>query len=241
MVQPAPSAVDRAITGTRSLVAVGSQRPGSRLPAERELAGSFGVSRATLRIALLRLEDEGLLVRHPQRGWFVRNADSLADDASELLSFSELAERRGFTASSKVFRQVERRATIEEAESLQRPPASQVIDLARVRFIDSVATCVDESVLVSEVCRPVTTEDMNRRSLFDVLVKECGLSLFRSTCTIQAEGSSNEIAAQLELGPGAPVLVCTARTIAINGLIVMTSRVTYRGDSYRFHADQYRH
>lgn len=240
MAEYAPSAVDRAMTGARTLVAVGGQRPGTRLPAERKLAGSFGVSRTTLRIALLRLADEGLVVRHPQRGWFVRDAESLADDASELMSFSELTKRRGFTATSHVFRQLARRATLEESEVLQVAPASMVIDLARIRFIDGIATCVDESVLVSEACGPVMVSDMNQRSLFDVLAQECRLSLFRSTCTIQAEGASREIADQLELNEGAPVLTCVARTIATNGLIVMASRVTYRGDSYRFHADQYR-
>jgi GntR family transcriptional repressor for pyruvate dehydrogenase complex len=45
----------------RRLVEEGTLRPGQRLPAERELAGQFGVSRATLREAVQSLASLGLL------------------------------------------------------------------------------------------------------------------------------------------------------------------------------------
>lgn len=55
---------------------IGSEfAPGSRLPSEKELADQFGVSRNTVREALLRLWDEGLVVRRWGVGTFVREAD----------------------------------------------------------------------------------------------------------------------------------------------------------------------
>ncbi len=50
----------------------GTYAPGSRLPCETELAYELGVSRNTLRIALERLERDGLVTRTQKKGTFVR-------------------------------------------------------------------------------------------------------------------------------------------------------------------------
>lgn len=55
----------------------GSLAPGQRL-VEAELARQMGISRAPLREAARRLEQRGLLVAHPRRGFFVREL-SLAE------------------------------------------------------------------------------------------------------------------------------------------------------------------
>jgi GntR family transcriptional regulator len=52
----------------------GRWSPGDRLVSEAEMCDSYGVSRATVRQALLRLENEGLIQRMKGRGTFI--ADS---------------------------------------------------------------------------------------------------------------------------------------------------------------------
>jgi GntR family transcriptional repressor for pyruvate dehydrogenase complex len=52
----------------RSMITVGEFPPGSRLPAERELAKRFGVSRPSMREALIALEVEGCSTYAPARG-----------------------------------------------------------------------------------------------------------------------------------------------------------------------------
>jgi GntR family transcriptional repressor for pyruvate dehydrogenase complex len=58
----ADDVTDRLVTA----IAVGEYLPGSRLPAERDLAASLGVGRMTARAAIARLVDRGLL--ETQRG-----------------------------------------------------------------------------------------------------------------------------------------------------------------------------
>lgn len=48
-------------------IALGGYEPGQSLPAERELAVTLGIGRATLRAALRRLQDEGLVSTRPGR------------------------------------------------------------------------------------------------------------------------------------------------------------------------------
>ncbi|MEM0909196.1 MAG: GntR family transcriptional regulator, partial [Pseudomonadota bacterium] len=52
-------------------------RPGDRLPAERELAASLGVSRTSLREALLALEFAGRIEIRDRAGVFVRHPDTI--------------------------------------------------------------------------------------------------------------------------------------------------------------------
>ena len=52
--------------GLRDAISSGQYKPGATLPAEQELASQYGVSRDTVRRALNRLTQEGLLT--PGRG-----------------------------------------------------------------------------------------------------------------------------------------------------------------------------
>ena len=54
----------------------GELRPGDKLPAERELADQFGVSRTAIREAMKALTHSGLVVIHPGRGTFVTDISS---------------------------------------------------------------------------------------------------------------------------------------------------------------------
>ena len=51
----------------------GELAPGSQLPSEHTISGTYGVSRLTARAALHRLADDGLVTPHHGRGWYVRH------------------------------------------------------------------------------------------------------------------------------------------------------------------------
>src|SRR4029077_6603118 len=66
----------------RSLIENGEFSPGSRLPAERELAKQFGVSRPSMREALIALEVEGYVDVRPGSGIMVTTPNGGAPDCS---------------------------------------------------------------------------------------------------------------------------------------------------------------
>jgi DNA-binding FadR family transcriptional regulator len=66
----------------QALIAGGEFPLGSRLPAERELAKRFGVSRPSLREALIALEVQGYVDVRPGSGIVVRTPSSVALDGS---------------------------------------------------------------------------------------------------------------------------------------------------------------
>lgn len=67
---------DEVATNLRQRIASGRWGEDLRLPAERDLAAEFGVSRNTIRLALQRLEEAGALVRQVGRGTFLAAEES---------------------------------------------------------------------------------------------------------------------------------------------------------------------
>lgn len=63
-----PSRVDEITDRLITAIAIGEYLPGARLPVERELAAALGVGRMTVRAALARLVDRGLLETRRGRG-----------------------------------------------------------------------------------------------------------------------------------------------------------------------------
>ena len=92
------SLVDTAEAALRERLAPGRARPGDRLPPEKQLAESLGVSRGTLRLALERLESNGEIVRRQGSGTFVGRVASPAafSEGLEVLeSYASPTRRQG--------------------------------------------------------------------------------------------------------------------------------------------------
>jgi GntR family transcriptional regulator len=81
-------------------VEAGKWKVGDRIPAERELALQFDVSRMTLRQAIQTLVDEGILERRVGSGTYVAN-QKVQEVASGVTSFTDIMKRQGKKPSSK--------------------------------------------------------------------------------------------------------------------------------------------
>ena len=57
----------------KNAIRAGAYPPGAKLPSESELCRDYGVQRDTARRALNLLVQEGLIVKHPGRGSFVKS------------------------------------------------------------------------------------------------------------------------------------------------------------------------
>ncbi|WP_347344802.1 GntR family transcriptional regulator [Microbacterium sp.] len=128
----------------RDAILSGDLRPNQRL-IEEELAAELGVSRTPVREALLRLRQEGLVVR--QKGWMVRD-----HRPSEVLEFLEArAELEGATARLAATRIDE--ATLRELEGLieemERTDDRQDVNALNSRFHALIGEAASNGVLAA--------------------------------------------------------------------------------------------
>lgn len=213
--------------------------PGSRLPAERALAAQFGVSRMTLRNALNRLADEGVLESVLGSGWFV-TPQVVGEPPSVLQTFTEMAAARGLHATSRVVTQRVRPASLVEADQLRTAPASAVLELVRLRGMDDILICLDTAVLPLSVAAALVDVDLADRSLYGELEERCGVRIERSSYSVRAEVADRQLAGQLGVEPGWPILVGQEVGYVAGGKPVLVGQTSYRGDAYRFQADLFR-
>jgi len=117
---------------------VGRHRPGERLPPEQELSANLGVSRGTLRTALRRLEESGEIVRRQGSGTYVGRAPStsLDEGLEKLVSYSELARRRGVKLEVGDLEIEHRRLGPELGKLFGLDPDAEAITLTRTLLLD---------------------------------------------------------------------------------------------------------
>ena len=212
-------------------IAEGRLVAGSRLPPERELCAELSISRVTLRKALLKLVDDGVLRSSHGRGWFVAVGQQ-KDWPNSLESFSETAERMGLVASSRILRAGIAPATIDEAEELSIAPGTPLFTLERVRMLSQVPIALDASRVPAALVPGFEAIDFTSASLYQALTG-VGLDLLRAESTIEAKSADAYLAEHLGVDAGTPVLVMHQVVVNAADRPIFSSDIRYAGDRYR--------
>jgi GntR family transcriptional regulator len=216
-------------------IAAGLTAPSERLPSERDLCDRLNVSRLTLRKALKLLVEDGLVESAPGRGWFVAGGP-VSEPANELLSFTDMARARGFTASARVLSTEVRSAGIDEAEALMIAPGRELFEIRRLRMLDGAATSIDHSRIPLAIAPGLPDVDFSNESLYSVL-RAHGVEPTRAAAVVEAVPADAEQARLLDVEIGTPLLSLSQVTYADDGRPIDMGNVTYRGDRYRFRAN----
>src|SRR3954471_10794510 len=117
----------------RAQIRAGELSPGERLPAERDLARSLGVSRMTVRQALGALAEAGLLERGVGRGTFVSSAGKVVHDLRRVTGFTEAVERQGLRAGARLLEARERQPPARVAAALGLVSRESAYRIRRLR------------------------------------------------------------------------------------------------------------
>ncbi|WP_107869526.1 GntR family transcriptional regulator [Pseudoduganella sp. UC29_71] len=204
------------------------------LPSERTLSELLNVSRVTARKAIDQLVEQGLVVRRRGSGNYI--APRIEQPLSNLTSFSEQLQQRGYKPGSRWLKRAIVSASADEQMSLALSPNSKVARLERLRLADDVVMAYEVSVLPQSVVpRPEAIGD----SLYEFL-DASGKAPSRALQHIRAMNASGELARQLDVPEGQAVLFITRIAYLESGEAVELTHSYCRSDHYDFVAEMRR-
>ena len=131
--QRRPSLVDTVRRGLLDDLVLGKLSPGDKLPNEDRIGERFGVSRATVREAVLGLLEAGYLTRRHGSGTYVSKAPRSRHPLESTVDYTAMIRAAGHTPTLTVLSETTRPATAEEFEHLL---AETVIEQERLRLAD---------------------------------------------------------------------------------------------------------
>jgi len=205
--------------------------PDDALPAERDLAAEFGVSRITVRKALVGLVAEGLLVRRQGSGNFV--SARVEKNFAMLTSFSEDMRARGRTPRSVWLKRAAGTVTPEEALALRLSPGTPVYRFNRIRYADEAPMAIEYATIVATALPSLEAVDT---SLYEAL-EVVGHRPVRALQRLRAVLLTGDQAQLPKAKPGEAGLLVERLGSLPDGRAIEFSQSYYRGDTYDFVAE----
>lgn len=216
------------------LIREGRYQPDEALPSERLLAETLNVSRVTARSAIDQLVSQGLIVRKRGSGNYI--APMLEQPLSQLTSFSEELQRRGYQPSSRWLERKIDAAQTDEQLTLGLSPGARVVRLERLRLADDVIMAYEMSVLpVSVIADPMAVNT----SLYEYL-DSIQKAPVRALQHIRALNAQPRLAEQLGIPDRQAVLFITRIGYLESGQAVELTHSYCRSDYYDFVAEMRR-
>jgi len=209
---------------------------GTMIPPESELCKTYQVSQITARQALDNLVNDGLLYRQRGRGSFVAQP-AIETSLSRIISFTEDMRSRGYEPGSRVLLSGLVPATAHIAAKLRIERGEELAQLNRQRFADGEPLSIERASLVHRYCPGVLDDDYESNSLRAALSNRYGLQLVRAEQSIRALSASRELAEQLSVRRGDPLLGIERVSFVQRNVPVEYLQIFYRSDRYVLHTE----
>ena len=195
---------------------------GTALPAERELAESFGLNRSTVRAAIQTLVEEGLLKKVQGKGTFVmRHA---RDNAyTHFRGMSELLKNHGYVPSSRILYTGPTPAGYKLSHLLQVDEDTVLYRIMRLRLGNGLPVSIENTFVPYELIPDIEDIDFQIYSLYDAFAMNslhiAGIQQVFSTTRVR-----NSEAKYLNAENGSPVVsIAITSASEENGIIEYTN------------------
>jgi GntR family transcriptional regulator len=184
---------------------IGANEP---MPAERDLALTYQVSRDTVRKAIRLLEEQGVLYSDHGRGTFA--APQAVRQMSRFLdSFTEDTLKRGGVPGQTILSMETIAANMAVASLLHMEPDEPLLRIRRVRLMDGKPVGLQDSYLRLPGGAVLEQKELEQNgSLYRLLIDKFGIKPSESLESVGAVAALPADAELLGVAAGTPLLLC---------------------------------
>jgi len=155
----------------------GVWKPGETIPTELELMELYGISRSTIRQAILALVNDGYLKREKSKGTIVTSPTGRMRFVGSLISFSDEMNSKGIVHDSRILEQKILFADENSAKKLRLDEGTPVYYLKRVRYVKNEPFLIDEHFIPYSLCPGIENKYKDNTSLYQILRMEYKFNL----------------------------------------------------------------
>lgn len=206
---------------------------GECIPPEPELEQIFKVSRVTVRKAIDLLVSQGLLVKRPGKGTFVRAA-KVTQPLNVITSWTETMLARGMRVETAELRVEEKIPPARVAEALRLQPDEPAVEVYRLRLANGEPVTIMTNYLITSIGRPLMKVGVTGESLYRILEEKLGVALATAEEIVQALAADGEQAKGLGVKKGFPLIQVTRVTYDPEGTPIEYVTVISRADRYQY-------
>lgn len=206
MIKRSPSLTDQVKSHIKERI-LNDEFEGNRIPSETDLANDLGVSRTTVRDALSRLQNEGVIYRKQGVGTFVnRPGLQIKSRLDEIWSYEAVLEAHGYRPSTKVL-EVRREPAEPAMAGVLNLPIDAEILVVRKLFLEDhqpvIMTC--NYIPQRLIHKPFKTKHL-KVPVFDFLAEFAGQHLSYYLSEIVPVVTNESLAHTLHVPPSTAVL-----------------------------------
>ncbi|MEB8066098.1 GntR family transcriptional regulator [Citrobacter braakii] len=211
---------------------------GEKIPSERELAVSYGVTRVTLQKAMHLLEQEGFIERIHGKGMFVTrvmedNVYMLNNGAGDSIQGFSREFAQQAKISSRLITLQHEFADADTARQLECANGQPVHFIRRVRCIDNTPVLVEDSWINQLVIPTIPAALLAQGSLYEYIERVTGKKIKFYNSVIESDLFDDELAALLDIRPGLPMLKVSGVTKLEDGTAFNYSCSYNRADKFK--------
>lgn len=221
----------------KSQIMTGELLPEKRIPTEKELAKTYHVSSITARQAIMRLVQEGLLLRKQGKGTFVRKG---LKNTKNIMTFQVAGDLKDVVPEGLMTQKVNVlgidivKGSGLVAEALKIPEQQDVYCTMRTRTDNNIIISYVKNFLPVDIGGMITREDLLAYPMLYILKNKLNLSLQRGIQYVVAVSADYEIASALSISISSPVLYLETIIYDVNDRPVDFVQTFYRSDYFRY-------